>query len=604
MRTSITTAGTLMAALLATLAFASGPASAASGTFDNPTPIVIPDKGVASPYPSVIHVPPMPGLVTEVTVTLRGFTHSAPGDVDILLVSPDGDASVVMSDACGLGIQNYSFVFTKNATASMPGGPPSICDGLFYRPTDYSPAIADDVWPDAPPGIHFSDFNEFIAGKPTGDWKLYVLDDTAGSSGKINLGWALSVETVLPDTFVPADTTGAAYPYPATRTVSGLSGVVSDLNVTVDGVYHRRPGDLHLILVGPGGQRVKLMSNACRYSAVAGARWTWDDQAPQDMQDVGACSSGSYKPTGLDSSPPLPAPAPGGPYDSSLSQAFNGTEPNGEWRLYAYDDQPREKNGFFVNRFALDITTRPRAKASLLDSAIEVDEGQTRELTLSRSSPAGGGLGPASVTVTSTPQTATSGVDYKPVATTVQFARGETQKTIPVQALTDADVEGPETFTLSLSAPTGDLDPQPPTSVVTIRDVPPAAGQGTANTASGDGASAENNQGGGPVVDRDAPRIGNVRVTRKAISYTLSEPASVTLQVRRTRRTRSVAAGSLPGTGRAGLNRVPFRGRIGGRALRAGRYRLVVSAVDPAGNRAASAPRSFRITRTPRQGTR
>jgi hypothetical protein len=42
--------------------------------------------------------------------------------------------------------------------------------------------------------------------------------------------------------------------------------------------------------------------------------------------------------------------------------------------------------------------------------------------------------------------------------------------------------------------------------------------------------------------------------------------------------------GSFSDRGGAGANRVRFSGRLGGRALRRGSYRLVAVATDPAGN--------------------
>jgi len=46
---------------------------------------------------------------------------------------------------------------------------------------------------------------------------------------------------------------------------------------------------------------------------------------------------------------------------------------------------------------------------------------------------------------------------------------------------------------------------------------------------------------------------------------------------------------------RRGLNRIAFSGRLGRRALPAGRYRATVGAVDAAGNRAAGQRVRFRI---------
>jgi uncharacterized delta-60 repeat protein len=151
----------------------------------------------------------------------------------------------------------------------------------------------------------------------------------------------------------------------------------------------------------------------------------------------------------------------------------------------------------------------------------------------------------------------------------------------------------------------------------------------------GGGGPGGGDSGAGPGVDRDAPVIGPVTlapatfaVARRGtataaargttIRYTLSEAAKVTLRFQRvaagrrvggacrpiTARShkgrpcrRYVAAGTLRRVGRRGPNRVAFSGKIGRRSLRPGAYRLVVSGVDAAGNRATARPRGFRIVR-------
>ena len=66
----------------------------------------------------------------------------------------------------------------------------------------------------------------------------------------------------------------------------------------------------------------------------------------------------------------------------------------------------------------------------------------------------------------------------------------------------------------------------------------------------------------------------------------------------RARCTRYVAAkGSATLTATKGANRRTFRGRLNGRALAAGRYRLVARATDAAGNRSAIRRAAFRIVR-------
>jgi hypothetical protein len=65
----------------------------------------------------------------------------------------------------------------------------------------------------------------------------------------------------------------------------------------------------------------------------------------------------------------------------------------------------------------------------------------------------------------------------------------------------------------------------------------------------------------------------------------------------RPRCTRWVTKGTLRRRASAGLNRVRFSGRLGRRALRVGRYRAVLVAVDAAGNRSRPARVGFRVVR-------
>jgi hypothetical protein len=85
--------------------------------------------------------------------------------------------------------------------------------------------------------------------------------------------------------------------------------------------------------------------------------------------------------------------------------------------------------------------------------------------------------------------------------------------------------------------------------------------------------------------------IGSKHGTR--VSFRLSEPATVELRVLRVAGARRPA---LPGVierrATAGANFVRFAGRIGGRDLKPGRYVLVVTAEDAAGNIAFGPPRA------------
>jgi hypothetical protein len=106
------------------------------------------------------------------------------------------------------------------------------------------------------------------------------------------------------------------------------------------------------------------------------------------------------------------------------------------------------------------------------------------------------------------------------------------------------------------------------------------------------------------------------RPTGTIVRYRLSEPASVRFTVEKPRpgrrvgrrcvvptranRTRPrcirhVTVGGFTHTGRAGANSFRFTGRVGGRKLAPGTYRLVAVPTDAARNRGAAVRRTFRI---------
>ncbi|HEX2012205.1 MAG TPA: PEP-CTERM sorting domain-containing protein [Roseateles sp.] len=129
---------------------------------------------------------------------------------------------------------------------------------------------------------------------------------------------------------------GPATPYPSTINV-GQSLTILDVNVGLLGLSHSFPDDLDILLVGPGGQKVLLMSDTGGGNDVSGLNLTFDDEAAGSLPDSAQLTAGSYKPTDIGTSEAFPAPAPAGPYGSSLS-AFDGGLSNGSWSLFVRDD--------------------------------------------------------------------------------------------------------------------------------------------------------------------------------------------------------------------------------------------------------------------------
>ncbi|HEX5734650.1 MAG TPA: HYR domain-containing protein [Blastocatellia bacterium] len=130
---------------------------------------------------------------------------------------------------------------------------------------------------------------------------------------------------------------GGTSPYPSSIGVSGLTGTISKVTVTLNNINHTFPDDIDVLLVGPTGANAIIMSDAGGGTDANNVTLTFDDAAASSLSDTAALVSGTFKPTShapADTFPP-PASTPSG--GSALS-VFNGTNPNGVWNLYVVDD--------------------------------------------------------------------------------------------------------------------------------------------------------------------------------------------------------------------------------------------------------------------------
>lgn len=134
----------------------------------------------------------------------------------------------------------------------------------------------------------------------------------------------------------PVSTSGAAAPYPSTIAVSGILGTVSKITATLTNLSHTFPDDVDVLLVGPAGQKVILMSDAGGSLDLVNVSLTFDDAGPA-LPDSTQIVSGTFRPTNFGAGDIFPAPAPGAPHGTALA-AFAGSDPNGTWSLYVTDD--------------------------------------------------------------------------------------------------------------------------------------------------------------------------------------------------------------------------------------------------------------------------
>ncbi|MFM6899851.1 MAG: proprotein convertase P-domain-containing protein, partial [Microcystis panniformis] len=165
----------------------------------------------------------------------------------------------------------------------------------------------------------------------------------------------------------------AANPYPSSLTLSGVNGTITGVTVTLYNINHTYPDDIDILLVGPQGQTVILMSDVGGSTDLSGINLTFDDNAVNSLPDDTAIASGTYKPTNIDTGDTFTTPAPTGTYGSSLS-VFNGTNANGTWRLFVIDDSGSDL-GSIDGGWSLNITTTgnasPTGSVTLTGTATE-----------------------------------------------------------------------------------------------------------------------------------------------------------------------------------------------------------------------------------------
>jgi subtilisin-like proprotein convertase family protein len=163
-----------------------GEMTAVTVTNANPAAIAITDDSTANPYPSTIQVAGLVGTVTKVTVTLVGFSHTYPSDLDVVLASPDG-RRVALMGAVGGDSSVSGLTMTFDDDAEGPLGTP-MTSGTFL------PSGSISAMPSpAPVAPYAGNLAEFSGANPNGTWSLYVFDAETGDSGNIASGWRMAI---------------------------------------------------------------------------------------------------------------------------------------------------------------------------------------------------------------------------------------------------------------------------------------------------------------------------------------------------------------------------------------------------------------------------
>jgi subtilisin-like proprotein convertase family protein len=180
---------------------------------------------------------------------------------------------------------------------------------------------------------------------------------------------------------ITVPSSGSATPYPSHVAVTGLPAVPTAVTASLNGLSHTYPADLDIMLVGPNGQNLEVLSD------VGSAPTTDVDLTFADghaaVPATGALHSGTYAPTNNTDDGPdtFPAPAPN-PSSATTMSTFAGVPANGQWSLYVVDDASGDQ-GTISGGWCVSFVAATQAPTSTTVTAVprRTANGNTVHLT-------------------------------------------------------------------------------------------------------------------------------------------------------------------------------------------------------------------------------
>jgi hypothetical protein len=209
----------------------------------------------------------------------------------------------------------------------------------------------------------------------------------AAASARAGTATFTNSASIAVNGYANAPQLGVTVPYPSSIVVSGMTGAISKVTVTLNGVNKLLSlRDSDYLLVSPLNKAVLILSDAGVGGTSGAVNLTFDDAASGPVPLLAnPVLSGTYTPTNytptdggfvacdsVSYDEPVPdifhAPAPAPPYGSALS-VFNGDDPNGTWNLYAVLDCLGTVPGTIGGGWSITISTPTAARMTSFSAA-------------------------------------------------------------------------------------------------------------------------------------------------------------------------------------------------------------------------------------------
>jgi subtilisin-like proprotein convertase family protein len=273
--------------------------------------------------------------------------------VPVINPSTGGTINNVTASVTGGGSANYGNIadgatVVRQIAYTVPGG--AACGSLH----NVTITVSSDV------GAQTPQIRTFRLGAPVGGAPVTFTNSTP---------------VVIPGTGTGP---GVSAPYGTTVTTSGLTGNKL-IRLELTGISHTFPGDIDILLVGPGGQKFIVMSDAANTADAVNVNTQLVDSAAAIIPSADSPIAGEWRPTNHTAGDTFTAPAPAAPYLSpapigteTFATAFGtaGSAMNGTWTLYVMDDagvDVGEMDGwkltFESNDYVCSLNTVPDARA-------------------------------------------------------------------------------------------------------------------------------------------------------------------------------------------------------------------------------------------------